>query len=251
MEFINLIIIIIGLIFGSFISCISYRIVHNEDMVYKPSHCTACKHTLSWYDLVPLFSWLSLLGRCRYCKHPVSLRYPLIEICVAFMTWIIYQKFGLSIQGFLLFITSLSLVVMIVTDFEHYIIPDSMQVIAGVIGVALGVINHLSVYNILITSIIFAFIGIALRAFFLWWKDKDALGIGDIKFLAVAGTYISLNDLSLFLFMSGVFGIITGVVWEKLGHGKIFPFGPALVSSMFICVIEPGLINRIVDSIFR
>jgi prepilin signal peptidase PulO-like enzyme (type II secretory pathway) len=233
--------VIVGLIFGSFISLVSYRIVQGDDIVIKPSRCTICNHQLGALDLIPLFSWMLNLGKCRHCKNRISPRYPLIEIFVAFLSLFTYIRFGLTLEAALVFLSALCIAILIITDFEHYIIPDSIQIIMGLLAICLGVVNDLSLYNLISGAVIACCCGIILRALFLWWKKQDALGMGDIKFLVVVGLYLGISPLPIFFFISGILGIITGVLWEKCGKGKIFPFGPALASSMMICLFFPNM----------
>jgi leader peptidase (prepilin peptidase)/N-methyltransferase len=93
---------VFGLLFGSFATMASYRIPRKEDLIVKSSHCPKCKHNLSWFDLFPLFSWLSTLGKCRYCGTKISARYPMIELSMATAFTLIYLSAGFNWLAILL-----------------------------------------------------------------------------------------------------------------------------------------------------
>ena len=124
----------LGLIIGSFLNCVIYRLSKKESFLKKRSYCPRCKHTLSWQDLIPIFSFLILRGKCRYCKKSISFQYPLVEFATGSLFLIIVSQnldsllstpfiFWLLNICFL-FLVSSFLVIIFVYDLKHYIIPD-------------------------------------------------------------------------------------------------------------------------------
>jgi len=232
-----------GLAFGSFITLVSYRLPLGEDVVVKPSRCPKCETPLGFFDLWPVLSWLMSRGRCRHCSQPISLRYPLTEIVTATVFLMLYVKFGLTPVGVVLAMTWVALMIMIVVDLEHYIIPDPIQF--ALIGLAL-IYHYLIGTNIETVAngfIAGAAIGLSLHYGYRIIRKKEGLGFGDVKFMAVAGLWLGVKPLVPFLFFSGLFGVALGLVWRVMGKGPIFPFGPALALALFLTIVIPYLSN--------
>ena len=135
------------------------------------------------------------------------------------------------------------LLIMIVVDFEHYIIPDSVQVGLLLLGIVWRVQHYIEWDDIVIGGTLGLAIGIALVLGFRYLRNKEALGYGDVKFLAVAGVWLGALPLLPFLFYGGLLGILTALPWRLMGRGAVFPFGPALAVSLYACVIFPESVD--------
>ncbi|NBX02749.1 MAG: prepilin peptidase [Alphaproteobacteria bacterium] len=239
-----ILVIAIGLVFGSFITCVSYRLPLGLDIVKKPSYCPACDAKLTTLDLFPLFSWLFSRGKCCHCGVKVSARYPMTELATAGTFLLIYSFYGLSAVGIILMVMAVLLLIMIVVDFEHYIIPDSVHLFLLPLGFAFHFARGSDASEVVSGLALGGGIGLALHYGYKWLRKKDGLGFGDVKFLAVAGLWLGLKPIVPFLFFSGVLGVATGLLWRVLKRGNLFPFGPALAVSLFICVAFPELSDR-------
>jgi len=232
-----------GMCFGSLVTLLSYRLPLEEDVVVKPSRCPKCETKLQARDLIPIFSWVALHGRCRNCLVPISLRYPLTELITTAVFLFLYYKFGLVPLSIVLAVTWAALMVMIVVDLEHYIIPDSVHFILIALGIAYHLIVDSPAEAVADGFIAGGVIGLLLRYGYRIIRKKEGMGLGDVKFLAVAGLWLGVKSLVPFLFFSGVLGIITGLIWKALKKGPIFPFAPALALSFFFCNVFPELCN--------
>ena len=232
-----------GLVFGSFITCASWRLPRDEDIVVKPSHCPKCKAKLGLKDLWPVFSWVTSKGKCRHCGVKIPARYPLIEIATASLFLLIYLRYGLTAPGIILALMGVALLLMIVVDLEHYIIPDQVQWALLALGVAWHIALHTPPKIAGEGFVLGAGIGLALHYGYKWIRKKDGLGFGDVKFLAVAGLWLGAVPMAPFLFFSGLFGTLFGLIWRAIGKGPIFPFGPALAASLFLCMAYPQFPN--------
>lgn len=231
-----------GLIFGSFITCASYRLPRDLDVVKKPSYCPSCNTKLTFKDLWPVASWMMNKGKCRHCDAPVSVRYPLIELITTAVFLLLYARYGLSLQGMLLALFAVALLVMIVVDFEHYIIPDQVHLFLLPLGVAYQFFTHGLMQGVVLSFAAGAALGLGLHHGYRILRKQEGLGFGDVKFFAVAGVW--LGGLLLwppFLFLSGTLGIVIGLGWRFLGRGPRFPFGPALALALFLCVVYPEI----------
>lgn len=236
-------VIIVGLAFGSFATMLSHRLPHSESLWTARSRCPNCRKPLGVRELVPVFSWIFLKGRCRGCGTKVGIRYPLTELATALAFLIIYMKLGLDIASVLLMALAVCLVVMTVIDLEWGIIPDPLQIVMLLLGIGYRYISGIDFLTIGIGFLTGLAIGAALRWGYAWVRKREGLGLGDVKFLAVAGTWLGVIPLVPFLFMAGMFGVVTAIFWRLGGGGKEFPFGPALGSSLFLCLVYPELRN--------
>lgn len=230
---------IFGAVFGSFINCMAWRIAHGESVLKGRSHCAVCGHPLAVLDLVPVFSFLFLKGRCRYCKEKISPRYVAAELMMAAAFVLITWRFDLSLQT--LWICGLACILMALSlvDLETYTIPDRF-IVAGIIwyfGILLfaedgkaelisGLAGGLSIgLGMLLLSILFDKV-----------TGKESLGGGDIKLFFMTGLYLG-PWVGLFnLILSCVIGI--GFVLF-MGQRRI-PFGPAISLAAFVSLLVGG-----------
>ncbi|MEZ5690043.1 MAG: prepilin peptidase [Rickettsiales bacterium] len=240
-EFI--IVVFLGLVFGSFISCASYRLPLGVGVVRKPSYCPNCNNKLGFKDLFPLFSWLLSGGKCQYCATKISIRYPLIELSTALIFVFLYSRYGLSVEFTLLALMAVMLTIMIIVDLEHFIIPDSVHLILTPLALAYHYVNDSLSIDILWSFGTMTALALALHYGYSYLRGRIMLGFGDVKFFMVAGLWLSVAALPVFLFLVGIFGVMLGLLWRLLKKGEIFPFGPALAVALFMCIVYPNIFN--------
>jgi len=232
-----ILVILLGMMLGSFISLLSFRLITRENIVISRSKCPNCKHLLYIKDLVPVFSWITSGGRCRYCQNKISKRYIIIEITASLLTVINFYLCYPHINKMMILIAiTLCLLTMIITDFEHYILPDELQLAFLFLFVAFAYIFSVSLLNSLVTSIILGSIFLMLKYYFLYFRRKEALGSGDIKFSFIAGLFIPLEFIPLFLLLGGGLGVFTAIIWKKYTKSTIFPFGPSLIVAFMLVI---------------
>ena len=244
-----------GLCLGSFATALAWRLPRGVSMTAKArSSCTACGHDLSTFDLIPFFSWLFLRGRCRYCRTPVSWRYPLIEISTAALCLVFHFRFGFSPETVCAFVLAPALVAMVDIDFRYKILPDVLNAtiaIAGVLAIILSAWHAFDATAHLVAmlgqaaggALIYGGGSWALRAIFMVWKKREALGLGDVKFFAASGIWLGMNvdALAAYLLLSGVCGVVAALVWRKATGELEFPFGPALIGAFVAVLLWRGL----------
>lgn len=237
--------IFLGLIFGSFASAVSYRIPRDMPWVNARSECTTCHHTLGLADLVPVFSWLFAGGKCRHCKTPIGARYPVIEGVTVLLCVGVFHLVGLNAAGLVLMLAMPFLVALIVIDLDHMILPDQLNLILFVLGlVYLAVTATDPLPGGLVAAWGAGLAGAVLYAGLLYavgWlmtclMKRDAVGFGDVKFLAVAGLWLGVAMLPVFLILSGLCGIVFGLIWKIIGRGDAFPFGPSIILAFMACL---------------
>lgn len=230
---------ITGLCFGSFVTMASHRLPRDEAIVRGSSRCPKCGHSLKPRDLLPLLSWVAQKGRCRHCAAKVHWRYPAIELVTAAAFLAIYAAHGLSLASLLLMLMSVGLLIMIVADFEHYIIPDEVHYLLLPLGIAYRGLHDAAWMDAGYGAALGLALGLALQYGFRALRGKEGLGTGDVKFFIVAGIWLGLLPFVSFLLLSGALGIATSLVWRAIGRGAYFPFGPALAVALFLCVVFP------------
>lgn len=236
-----LLVIISGLVFGSFITCASYRLPLEIDVIRKPSFCPSCLNNLGVKDLFPLFSWLFSGGKCRHCQSKIHFRYPLIEVLTSTIFVALYTNYGFSAQGLILVGMAVMLLIMIVADLEHYIIPDVVHILLLPLGIAYRFATDSFSPDILWGFGVMTALALFLHYGYSALRGRAMLGFGDVKFFAVAGVWMDAGFIPAFLLIAGVLGVVFGIIWKKLGKGEAFPFGPALAVSLFLCVLFPEL----------
>ena len=244
---------ILGLCFGSFATALVYRIPRDIPWIYDKSSankacrsaCPSCGHVLTARDLVPLFSWLLSRGKCRHCGKPVSARYPAIELATMLATLAQFHAWGLGAVTIPVLLSVPFLIAALVIDWEHMILPDDTNIALTVLAV---IFVGLRVYNGEPVMVDAALAAVSLTLL-LWlvsfilskWKGRPALGAGDLKFLPAAGLFTGVAALPSFIGISGLLGVITACIKAKTHKSAEFPFGPALIISLYIHVILTGL----------
>lgn len=234
-------VLLAGLAFGSFVTLVSHRLPRGEPICAGRSRCPSCGTRLGVAALFPLFSWLWQRGKCRYCRARVGFRYPLTELTQALLFLAVYASHGLTWTALVLALLSVALLVMVAVDFEWYIIPDEVQIACALLAVAYHWLLGTHVADVLLGAGTGALLGFLLHHGYRRIMHKDGLGMGDVKFLVVAGLWLAgLEDWPPFLFYAGMWGVATALVWRALGRGVRFPFGPALAASLMMTLLTPS-----------
>jgi len=239
--FINIILVaIFGLIFGSLASLISSRLVNKQAIVFARSKCLHCHNSLHPKNLIPLFSWLWQKGKCTFCHRDISFRYPLIEslFLLAFVATFWRNNWQINVSLLFACTIFLLLAIMVITDLEHYFIPDILPILLFVLALIIHWHNRNSLSNYFLSAGLYLLFGLAAWGFFYFTSGVDGLGIDDIKFFTVAGFLLGSKMIFLFFLLSGLFGVIFGVVWQKLKNDETFPFAPAICLSCYICLLR-------------
>lgn len=245
------IIFVFGLVIGSFINVLIYRIPQGKSIVSPPSACRSCGSRLTLQDLIPVLSYLVLRGKCRHCAERISTRYPLVELITAVIFVTLYYKFGFS-APFLAFAYLMTILIAIFfIDIDHRIIPNGL-VLAGLAG-GLAVF----IYNLICPMPeVFAdtkwwtplagllpgtvFLLIVAIAGSLLYKTDDAMGMGDVKLMAPVGLFLGWKLCLIALFISVILGGVLSLLLMVTGIKKrkdTVAFGPFIVAGTFITIM--------------
>ena len=248
----SILIFIFGICIGSFLNVLVYRIPLGLDFKAGSSFCPKCKHELKWYDLFPLFSWLFLRGKCRYCRAPISPIYPIGEsvtglMFVASFVFGTNCKFCLSLLGY--FMICAALFVLFCIDWKYMMIPDSMWVTILVGGVVLYIdtlIHNGWDKSELISRIIGAF-AVSILFFLVDYLKPDSIGGGDIKLMFAAGFALGWVKTMFSLLIAGLVGTVFLLVTNSLkkeNMKKQVPFGPHLAIGIFVAMLFGDLLIK-------
>jgi leader peptidase (prepilin peptidase)/N-methyltransferase len=239
------VIALLGASIGSFLTLITYRLPRDEEIGMSRSRCPSCSTTLGVMDLFPILSWIVSGGKCRHCKTRVSVRYPLTELACALGALAALYHYGFTMEALAVMGLWWCIVAIIVTDLEHYIILDEVQIAIIVFGLLYHYALGSDFLDVFIAGFAGLTIGLTLKYGFLYLRNKDGLGLGDVKLLFGVGIWLASSASFVpFLFFSGVLGVVFGLSWRIIGRGAVFPFGPALAASLLLCVVWPDVANQ-------
>ena len=223
---------LLGLILGSFINVCLCRIPLKQSIIHPPSRCPQCGEKIRFYDNIPLISYIALLGKCRHCRQPISIRYPIVELLMGFLSIALFNRYHLSYQYFLFLIFSTSLVIIGLIDLRHQIIPDIISLPGILFGLAVSIIfSHISWYDSLIGIIGGGGVFYLVAYVFERLTGKEGMGGGDIKLLAMIGAWMGWKAVPFVILFSSLIGIIIGggsLLLLRQGLQTKIPFGPFL-----------------------
>lgn len=222
---------VLGAAVGSFLNVCILRLPANESLVKPRSRCPKCGYQLAWYDNVPILSWLSLGGKCRRCRAGISVQYPLVETVVAVLWGTAVWHFGPTFEAVVGAVFGTILLGIAVTDARHYLIPDEYTLGGGLLGLAVALREGLPG---LFAAVVGAAAGFFLLLIVAWAGEKafgkEAMGGGDIKMMAMVGTFVGWKGVLLTVFGGALLGTLVFVPLT-LRHKKLVPFGVFLAAA--------------------
>jgi leader peptidase (prepilin peptidase)/N-methyltransferase len=240
---------VLGLMVGSFLNVCIGRLPAGMSIVSPPSRCPSCGTQLAWRDNVPVLSWIWLGGKCRTCRVPISPRYPIVELATA----VVFVLQGVTLDASPLqdgaamialasrLVFSALLVALLATDLETFRLPNPLTYFGIVAGIVFSLFGPPGIVSSLLGAAIGAGVLFAIRQAWLMARGVDALGLGDVKMLAMIGAFLGWPHVWVVLLFSSVVGAIVGVGLAIAGRGTMqskLPFGvflslAALVSSLW------------------
>ncbi len=253
--------LLFGLLIGSFLNVCIYRWPRDLSVIRPRSHCPACEAPIAWYDNVPLASYAILGGRCRYCRAPISPRYPLVELLTGGLFFLLVYRYGLTPFAVKMCVFAAMLVALFFSDLEERILPDEFTVwgtVAGLVfalfaptqdgtaGFLLWIVGLDS--HGWIARLAAAVVAAGLPAGVLWsagWlyskaRHREGVGLGDIKMVALLGCYLGLEAALVTLILGSLAGSVLGYGYIK-ATGKDpstyeLPFGTFLSGAALVVV---------------
>ena len=217
--------VLVGLCVGSFLNVCILRLPRDQSLLHPRSTCPNCKQPIAWRDNIPLFSWLYLRGKCRWCHKPISRQYPLIEALVGALFGISLVVYGISLQAVAAALFGTLLLGIAITDARHYIIPDEFTWGGLVIGLLLSLGGG-------VPGFLQALLGAVVGFVLLWlvgqvgaWVFKEeAMGGGDVKMMAMVGSFVGWHGVLITVFAGAALGSLIFVPLS-LKKKRLVPFG--------------------------
>jgi leader peptidase (prepilin peptidase)/N-methyltransferase len=243
-----------GIIVGSFLNVAILRIPEpDQSVVFPPSHCPHCKTPLRWYDNIPLLSFLILRRRCRSCQSLISWQYPLIELAMGlFSVALLYLfSFPWPFIGFFLF--TAALLVIMVIDFRHQLIPDIISLPGIVLGFGFSFLNPELTWVDSGLGILCGggILFIIAYGYYLCTK-RVGMGGGDIKLLAMIGAFLGYQSLPFVIFSSSLLGTVAGIgamIKQRKGGQTVIPYGPFLAAAALLYLFFASQIQFYIRSL--
>lgn len=236
--FFYFIVFVYGITIGSFLNVCIYRIPKEESIVTVGSHCMKCWHRLKWYDLIPVFSWLFLKGKCRYCGTRVSVQYPLVELANGILYIVVFAANGWNIESGLWCIMTSALLVLSVIDYRTMMIPTGVDFVILIVGI-LHLVLKLNNWHYYVIGFFFASLFLLLCSIiFRMLRGKRGLGLGDIELMACTGLCIGWGHALFAVILGSLIGsVIQGIKIAVTKEGQKFAFGPYLSAGVFIAML--------------
>lgn len=226
--------LLFGVVIGSFLNVCILRIPEKETIVTKRSHCMSCGYHLSWYDMVPVASWLALRGKCRKCKSKISAQYPLVEALNGVLYVLVVWRCGISANSIFYCLLVSALIVLSVIDFRTYEIPFGINVfilVLGLIHLGFDYENWLS-YGIGLLAV-----SVPLELILLISKGR-AIGGGDVKLMAAAGLLLGWKLIVLAFFLGCIVGSVLHILRMKIAKAdRVLAMGPYLAIGIILSAL--------------
>jgi len=237
---IALFVFIFGILIGSFLNVVIYRIPKGESIVFPASKCQSCQTPLKWYHNVPIFSWLFLRGKCGFCADKISMQYPLIELATGIIAVSLFYKLGLVWYFPIVFAVFTLLLALVMIDFKYMAVPDNLNLLA----LALAVITPTFLNSI--QDALLAVGGMTLLRYYLsFFLNKEAMGEGDIIVAGTMGALLGFPGFLYALFISAIVALVPSL----LAKDTQVPFVPFLIIGTFIAYMFDSQVQAIVDFI--
>ena len=232
--------VVLGLLVGSFLNVCIYRLPRRESVAWPASHCPSCRRALAWYENVPLVSWLVLRGRCRTCRTPISIQYPIVEAATGALFGAAYYWYGPTPLGIVRTLFGCAMIVLFVIDLQHRILPN----VITLPGIAAGFVASLFLPPGWLSSLIGIAAGggilFAIAEAYYRLRGIEGLGMGDVKMLAMIGAVLGWPLMLLTLVLASFAGSVVGVGLMASGRGGMqaaLPFGTFLALGALVASV--------------
>lgn len=228
------VIFIFGITIGNFLNVCIYRIPLHQSIVTVSSHCMTCGRKLKWYDMIPVFSWLLLGGKCRSCKSKISLQYPVIESLNGILYVVICLVNGMDLFSLIYCLMTSALLTLSLIDWRTYEIPLGINVFLFILGVAAAVLDRGNLLSHLAGMVcVSGFLGIL----YLISRGR-AIGGGDIKLMFACGLILGWKLIILAFLLGCIIGSVIHLVRIRVqGEGHVLAMGPYLSAGIFLAAL--------------
>ena len=247
----GIVIFIFGLILGSFYTVVGERLPEGKSIVNPPSHCPNCNHRLGILELIPVFSFLFLGGKCKKCRSKIPVLSTIIEVLTAILFLIAYIRFGISIKFFIALIFISMLVIVIVSDIRYMVICDEVLIIGNILIFILLIISI--GFKASMMALIYAVASLLIMLSIKTLGDiifkKESMGGGDIKLMFTFGLVLGIPSSVASIFLASFIGLPISLIMMKKNSSHELPFGPYLsIAAIILLLSGIDVVNVLVSS---
>jgi len=253
----TIITVILGLIFGSFLNVVIHRLPLEKSIVKPGSHCPTCEKPIRFYDNIPIFSYIILMGKCRNCKTRISPRYPAVEFFTALSFWLSYFYFFRFDHVYAAF-TALFLFLLIalaLIDYDHRILPDELTLGGAVVFLIYAFFNPLlTPVDALAAAFGSALLFTGIYFFYLKVRKIEGLGQGDIKMMLLLGAFLGVHKLVIAVLLASIAGLAVGlfyIIFKGKDLKLKLPFGTFLGFGSYVSLLWGPEIFSGIQSVVR
>lgn len=235
---------IFGVVFGSFLNVLIYRLPREENIATPPSSCPSCGYKLKAYDNIPILSYLLLRGKCRECDVKISIRYPIVEFLGGLIFMLVYLKVGsVALEFWIASIVFTLLLALSIIDIDHKMVPDSLNL--AILSIALF---HMLNPENLINALIMAGAFVLLRFYVSYFAKREALGEGDIPVAATMGALLGVKLALFAIFVAAIIALPFSLLTKD--EERQIPFVPYLALGMFLVYLFSTPISAYLDGFY-
>jgi leader peptidase (prepilin peptidase)/N-methyltransferase len=236
-----------GLVIGSFLNVCIYRLPIGQSVVSPPSRCGSCGRTLTWFENIPIVSFVALRGRCRTCGASISARYPIVEALTAIMFAAAWWYYGPGILMVSRLTLGCALVVLFAIDLEHHLLPNVITLPGIAIGFAFSFLTEPGWISSLLGILLGGGLLLATAEAYYRVRHEEGLGMGDVKMLAMVGAFLGWKLTLVTLMMASIAGSVLGLLLIVFGRGGMktaLPFGTFLaLGAALAASVGPGALD--------
>ena len=237
-----------GLVFGSFLNVVVYRLPRRMSLLRPRSHCPACGAPVRWFDNVPLVSYVLLLGRCRACRSRISARYPAVELAAGALAAAVAVRFGLTVAGAEAMLLVMLLLPLAFIDLEHHLLPDVLTLPGVALGLAASAAGGLVPFaDALVGAVVGAALPYAVIVVYRRLRGVEGMGLGDVKLRAMIGAFLGWRGMLLTLGLGATAGAAVGLTLIASGRGRRdteLPFGTFLAGAAAAVLLAGDVLAR-------
>ena len=229
-----------GILIGSFLNVVIYRIPKNENIAFPASKCQSCQTPLKWYHNIPIFSWLALGGKCAFCKEPIAKQYPIVEFITGLIFVSIFIKVGLV--WYLPFVAAsfAALFALVMIDFKYMAVPDSVNFAALLFALVQPDFLNALMYTAIAAGGLYL-----IGLFSSLLAKKQAMGGADVIVAGTMGALLGFPNFFVAIFLSAILAMIPAMVWRDKG----VPFVPFLALATFLVYLYDTQATQLLETI--
>lgn len=231
---------IFGILIGSFLNVVIYRIPKNESIAFPASKCQSCQTPLKWYHNIPIFSWLALGGKCAFCKDPIAKQYPIVEFVTGLIFVTLFIKVGLVWYLPFVAATFAALFALVMIDFKYMAVPDSVNFAALLFALIQPDFLNAMMYAAIAAGGLYL---IGLLSSLL--AKKQAMGGADVIVAGTMGALLGFPNFFVAIFLSAVLAMIPAMIWRDKG----VPFVPFLALATFLVYLYDSQATQLLETI--